>query len=363
MKLSVRKKTILLGSILLTLLAVIVIIVLSSKEKGVSSVHSQNELSLKQAQVISEIQNFLDSKNIKKVDLLTKLKEQRILKPNETDWKKCFDNADNSNELNTLKKNVLAIVNNLSNVPFPNDSPEWERILREINTFIESKPSNLKDIEDWVKTQSYPDPLERVDLAGVDKEKLTVAEFGQNSLALSELSQAKKGAERYKTDYIPLEAKGDGNCFLNSFSILLAGQDRVLALPLRVKICLELMTNKDFTDGSDSDRLNEIINKVGNDFSVNGRWLALDDITYMCQLLSRPVILVYRPDTSGWDPSWNSYQELQETGGFSWTFYPSQEPNPLGNPTINGFKKPPQYNEPFVIYHVGGCHFIPLVKK
>lgn len=87
MKLTIRQKTILLGTILLALLASITVIALSEKKQVTPVVYSQKELNLKQTQsaATAEIQTFLNKRNIKTPDLLTKLKAQHILKPTETD--------------------------------------------------------------------------------------------------------------------------------------------------------------------------------------------------------------------------------------------------------------------------------------
>jgi hypothetical protein len=58
--------------------------------------------------------------------------------------------------------------------------------------------------------------------------------------------------KKYK-DYVQLSAVGDGNCFLNSFSVLLTGNanDTSLTMPLKVKLCLEFMATEGFTgDGA-----------------------------------------------------------------------------------------------------------------
>jgi hypothetical protein len=48
-------------------------------------------------------------------------------------------------------------------------------------------------------------------------------------------------------DSVQLSAAPDGNCFLNSYSVFLKGinGDTSCALPFRVKMCLEIMTNTD----------------------------------------------------------------------------------------------------------------------
>ena len=76
-------------------------------------------------------------------------------------------------------------------------------------------------------------------------------------------------------DYVQLSAAGDGNCFLNSFSVFLTGKERdtSLALPLRVKFCLEFMTNPDkFAGGNETLQLEELKEKLNGShgFAKNG---------------------------------------------------------------------------------------------
>ena len=87
MKLTVRKKIVLLGAILLAILTTIALVVLSTEEKGASVVSRRKESNSKQfrTQAISEIQSSLNSKNVKTDDLLAKLKEKKFLKPSEVD--------------------------------------------------------------------------------------------------------------------------------------------------------------------------------------------------------------------------------------------------------------------------------------
>jgi hypothetical protein len=64
-----------------------------------------------------------------------------------------------------------------------------------------------------------------------------------------------------------MEAKGDGNCLLNSISILITGSER-LSSNLRDKICLEIIENyeKYFHKGDEKELFLEKIKY----FSKNG---------------------------------------------------------------------------------------------
>jgi hypothetical protein len=87
-----------------------------------------------------------------------------------------------------------------------------------------------------------------VDLKGAPKSILTKLSNGKIE-ALSQLNHDHK-VYKYK-DYVTLSSVGDGNCFLNSFSVLLTGREKdiSLALPLRVKLCLSLMSEPDIFFG------------------------------------------------------------------------------------------------------------------
>jgi hypothetical protein len=101
-------------------------------------------------------------------------------------------------------------------------------------------------------------------------------------------------------DYVQLSAVGDGNCFLNSFSVFLTGKNRdsSLALPLRVKVCLELMTNTDeFIGGNENQQLEELKLRLKGDdknggFAKNGDSLENYDIIFMSPILKRNITLV-----------------------------------------------------------------------
>jgi hypothetical protein len=111
------------------------------------------------------------------------------------------------------------------------------------------------------------------------------------------LSSLPKNNPAYQyRNYVQLPALGDGNCFLNAFSILLTGinYDSSLSLPLRVKICLELLTRFDIFSGTPEQKLTELKEKISGEygFAKPGKWLENQDIVYMSYVLKRPIILV-----------------------------------------------------------------------
>src|SRR4051812_47303658 len=93
-RLTTHKKIILWGAFLVLLVGILTIILVANQKKGGPSAPLPKEqLTLTQVkdQTISEVQNSISDKKIKESDLLTKLKEEELLKPNETDWKNCFN--------------------------------------------------------------------------------------------------------------------------------------------------------------------------------------------------------------------------------------------------------------------------------
>jgi len=70
-------------------------------------------------------------------------------------------------------------------------------------------------------------------------------------------------------DYVQLNAAGAGNCFLNAFAVFLNGKqgDDSLVPQLRVKFCLEMMTNPDnFLGGKDKSKdLNDLKNVINGE--------------------------------------------------------------------------------------------------
>ncbi|CAI2193010.1 3932_t:CDS:2 [Funneliformis geosporum] len=129
-KLTPRKRFVLWGGVFLVLLvSVLTIILLTNQKKKVSPASLPKEqLTLIQAktQAISQTQNLISDKKIKESDLLIKLKEEKLLKPNETDWRSCFnlETANSLDKLDNFKKKILTIVNSLPATPAPGpDSP------------------------------------------------------------------------------------------------------------------------------------------------------------------------------------------------------------------------------------------------
>lgn len=353
MKLTTRKKIILLGAILLFLLISLAVVVLNSKEKGISSIPHENELSLKQSQTqaVSEVQSLLSSKNIETADLLTKLKGQQILKSNETDWKIAFNRVNNLNELNTLKKNVLAVVNDLPNTPSPHPTPQpenrWEKILREIREFINTSPKSFQEVKDWLETQNYPEPLAGIDLKGAGADKLKEL---PSTPAPSDFATC-PDTENYQ-GWVRLSALGDGNCFLHSFSVLLVGQSEVdLTFRLRVAICLELMKNpgKYFGWGEDAILRNLKDKIINEDFTLNNKELEGTHIEYLAHIFKRPLVVISKIPESYRVNLGQNFEVLE---------YPNH--NVYGQ--SSAFFTPENSREPWVIYNSGG-HFQPLIKK
>lgn len=246
---------------------------------------------------------------------------------------------------------------------------DWKDALNEISAFFTNeKPTTLKEIKEFLDEENYPNPIDGVDLNGKTNADLKTAFSGkEDSTVNGELPNATGSAAQYK-NYIPVQSSKDGNCFLNSFSILLNG-DETLATQLRVKLCLELMSGK-WVDGSEADKVKEITEKLTNrtidgkscSLTKPGDWLAGDDIAYMVGILDRPIALIYRPDTTNWDKTKDAYKEVNKNGGFAIVEYPVKGSNPFGKPSVTGIKTPSKTPE-WSIYHVNNNHFVPLIKK
>ncbi|CAI2192554.1 16667_t:CDS:10, partial [Funneliformis geosporum] len=121
-----------------------------------------------------------------------------------------------------------------------------------------------------------------LDLKGASMEDLKKIPSGGKIPGLDKIS-SDNDAFPYK-DYVQLSAVGDGNCFLNSFSVLLTGKERdtSLALPLRVKLCLEFMANPDkFAGGNETQQLDELKEKLNGSygFAKNGNYTQKDVIS------------------------------------------------------------------------------------
>ncbi|CAG8461107.1 12249_t:CDS:2 [Ambispora leptoticha] len=223
---------------------------------------SSESLDTKRQQILTKIQNQLTANNLNENKLCQKLEEKY---PTIIDLKNYLQTANSLEKLNTLYQEIQNAITYL-----------WG-----IN-----------------KKNEIGDPLAGIDLNGASRSVL---------LGLS-------------------HSAGDGNCFLNSFAVLLTGsQERDatkekpntqenVATRLRVAICLEIM--KDY-DPSESKDLKE--------FADNH--YALDSESYA---------LGKSPDTGGIIMS--PYDDGKQ-----------------------GRTLP--YKEPFVVYHVGSFHFEPLVCK
>ncbi|KLL04144.1 MAG: hypothetical protein MRERV_27c036, partial [Mycoplasmataceae bacterium RV_VA103A] len=237
--------------------------------------------------------------------------------------------------------------------PGPQTPPtnKWERILWEVKNFLHTNPTTLQEIKDWVNAKNYPDPLEGVDLKGASMDTLKgLPDRGP----VPDLGKAVPTGAAYKyKNYVLLNAVGDGNCFLNSFSVFLTGKDNdtSLALPLRAKLCIEFMADPDkYVSGIE--QLKEKLNG-SHGFAINTRWLENGDIAYMKTILKRQIVLLSA------SPNWETdYPYLKDNNGISLAEYPSNDTPDQ----IIEYNKLTYKDHPFIIYNSGG-HFQPLIKK
>ncbi|MCE8158876.1 MAG: hypothetical protein I3265_00085 [Candidatus Moeniiplasma glomeromycotorum] len=365
-KLTLRKKIILGGGILLVFLVGILTIVLVSQEKSSPVSSSKKPLTLTQTknQVISEIQNLLNEKKVKPADLLNELKKQQLLKPESKDWKDCVNSKEVNDpvKLEALKEKVIIEVNELAGIPGPSGpgtppgpsgpgtppgpsgpgtppgpSPtnKWEKVLWEVKNFLNTNPGS-EQIEKWArdKEAEVSDLWNGINLNGADKSTLLSLNRGGGQ---SEIASKTGGQAETWKDFVSLSSAGDGNCFLNSFAVLLTGsqardstketpgtQENV-ATRLRVALCLKIMKNYDRTE------LDDLKN-----FATNNLALYTDNCRYLPDILQRPVVMVHKGVVGNSDDNYiNSvWHDLNK----SWN------------------------KEPFFIYHVGSFHFEPLVR-
>ena len=362
-KLTQRQTKIIVISILffsVLVLIIVSILLFKSKEQKKYSVSSSNsdsnsQLANAKNQAISKISTILQTKNIAEAKILKKLQDDGKLTAKDVNWKNYLNETKNHKELNNREKNIIDIINdsaitvpnpsvpNPSNTPKPDIPPtnKWEKILWEIEKFLNTNPTKFQEIKDWLKTKNYPDPLAGADLKGAEKSVLKGLPDSGKVVGLEKFPTT----EPYK-DYVQLSAAGDGNCFLNSFSVFLTGKngDTSWALPLRVKICLEILTNPNkFLGGDENSQLIDLKEQLigGRGFAKNGTWLENSDIIHMAWILKRNITVVtYVPASSvavlGEFGAWNTEQLLTD---FT-----------------------PAYSENWVIYNSGG-HFQPLIKK
>jgi hypothetical protein len=381
MKLTSRQRKIFLVSALLFILALTVLIsavlIVSRNKKKISPQISEktdnSELVKTKTEIINSLEQKLSSDNIKKDDLLKGLKERHYLDAGETNWEKYLNTATTPKELEVRKKNILAIVEKLigetpnpqPGAPSPspqNPSPQsphgpvpetpptdkWEKILWEIRQFFDTNPTSLQEMKDWVKKQNYPDPLEGVDLKGASADQLKLI---PNRGKVPDIEKADNKTRKYQ-DYVQLSAVGDGNCFLNSFSVFLTGNanDTSLSMPLKVKLCLDFMATEGFTDGSNIYSPEFIKDKLigSGGFAKPGAWLESADIMYIAPILERPIAVV------------SKHPEDPRYGEFSGEIATFEFPEDLGFLSTATF--PFTHKERWVIYNSGG-HFQPLIKK
>ena len=335
----------------------------------ISLVAEQNE-------AITEIENILNTRpSIKGTDLVQKLIEQNKLPANQTDWKVYLRDAPltTKEQITKLKEELKAILADLEKnhpdptpPPIPEPDPErdptppqprpdvrpsnqWEGILWDIRKFLETNPTSVQEIKDWVKEKKFPDPIKeaKIKLEGAPAEDL---EKIPRKGSVPGIEEANEKTKKYK-DWVQLSAVGDGNCFLNSFSVLLTGNanDTSLAMPLKVKLCLDYISNKGFTsDASDNRPLESVKDTLvgSGGFAKPGAWLDIGDIFYVALVLQRPLAVIGK---------WPNDPAFGEMSGKLGT-YEVPEGITLSHP-INWNAT---YKERWVIYNSGG-HFQPLI--
>ncbi|RHZ37154.1 hypothetical protein [endosymbiont GvMRE of Glomus versiforme] len=243
---------------------------------------------------------------------------------------------------------------------------DWNQILQEIYNFFNINwTRTLEEIQNKAQQilDTYGDPLAGLDLNGANPTELTPSKIGQDAIAKTELETIKGLGERF-SKYTVLKAGMDGNCYLNSFSILLSGEDYKWAVPLRVKLCLELMSNKKLSLGfTDQEKAAWITDKMLRDKGVEDypndpnivfplakdkTYMPLDDLSYFAYFLHRPVVLIYPAQ----GVATNNPDAIQ-SGGFLWTKYPSVD--------LEGLNI--WFKEPFFIYRLKDIqHYVPLVR-
>ncbi|RHZ36611.1 hypothetical protein [endosymbiont GvMRE of Glomus versiforme] len=243
---------------------------------------------------------------------------------------------------------------------------DWNQILQEIYNFFNINwTRDLTEIQNKAQQilDTYGDPLKDLELAGANQTELTPQKIGQDTTAKTELKTIKGLGERF-SKYTVLKAGMDGNCYLNSFSILLSGEDYKWAVPLRVKLCLELMTNEKLSLGfTDQEKATWITDKMLRDKGVEDypndpnivfplakdkTYMPLDDLSYFAYFLHRPVVLIYPAQGAA-----ENNPDAIQSGGFLWTKYPSVDLEDLDI----------RFEEPFFIYRLKDIqHYVPLVR-
>ena len=246
--------------------------------------------------------------------------------------------------------------------PAPEPMLDWENVLTDIYKFALTNPTTKQQIINFLFTKNYPDPLAGVDLTGCQRSELLNKSRGTGS---NQLSSGKGEFADYQ-NWTSLHASSDGNCFLNSFSTYLIGNES-LAIRLRVKLCLWLMQNLAYVeiigikDSSgrvigQKDQVASLIDKLAINengginwpLAENGQWIMTDDAKYFSFILSRPLRVLYRPLAEHFDTKKDYADFVTRTGGWASLNY---------NDTDTDYT----HSEIWTICHVSGNHFEPLI--
>ncbi|CAJ0832357.1 2735_t:CDS:2 [Entrophospora sp. SA101] len=248
-----------------------------SDSYGLDEVKSNIQIGMLEA-VFPEVLRQFHARVIKKQDVEKFMNDN----PNTAFWDNKISNPKSSSEIKKIdtshgtkydKKVPKDIVNNI-------------------------KPLKKLDIKDFLNEENYPDPLDKVNLDGKSDKDLKTTFAGKEEASVnSELAKTTDSAKKYQA-YTALQSTGNGNCFLNSFSILLNG-DEALATRLRAKLCLELMSVQEITE--------KLTNRT-----IEGQ---------ACSLTKT-----------------DSYKEVVKTGGFAIVEYPVKGANPFGKLSITEIK-------------------------
>lgn len=326
-KLLVHKKKILLlkGIVFVALVSFSLAVINMStgkKNDSISSSSSLSKLSQLQSEKVKKPENKLQVNDYSANSLPQVLKKEDNKSANE-DWKKVFKSSSfpTKLEVKTSKVTVQGNKTPANQSPgnkLPQPCPpinQWEKKLAEfrniydteiyplIDQIIESGEKIKENSDYWQDDRRQKDlselwkfmkedqqnsfqklvqklsqklanflyqyqnlePLEGIDLAGVEKQKLQkLPHFSVPRLASSNRSEIKD----YK-NWVKLRASGDGNCFLNSFCILLTGQEnKDLIIRLRLAIFYETIDSfYKYTQGKAYSLLGEYID-VYYDFQL-----------------------------------------------------------------------------------------------
>jgi len=341
-KLTKAKLFLLLVLSIVSALGIIFLFQNSSSRNTYQSTLSET-LNAQRQQILTEIQNKLTTQRLDESKLCQKLKEEN---PTFIDLNSYLQTANSIEQLNKLHEEIQKVISSLTQPPSPTN--KWEKVLWEVKKFLDTNPSSDK-IKKWGerKKSEIEDPLLGIDLKGANRSTLLGLNRGSGEREIAK--KAKGKAEIWKNHYISLFAAGDGNCFLNSFAILLTGSQvqgskdtpgtqQNVATRLRTALCLETMINFDSSSADEFENL--------KDFSTNNLALTTDQSRYMTRILKRQVTTVHK-DSEAYAPG-----KSPDTGGIIASKY---DDGKQGKTFL--------YEEPFVIYHVGSYHFEPLVCK